>query len=568
MTWKPPESDRVPAGWAPPESDIASTMDSATPRLPATQEDLAEGARQAAAEKAYLQGTPGIMDAFFPNASRAVAQGSGSALSETRKDILAMPGGIVTSALGAIGHQHPGSYFLRNMAGIEPGAMDRSQRTILGLSFAGGPLGNVTRGALPEVGAAAGPIVRGLSSLARAGAAGVAESLPVAAYQTAKGEIGNAAGSLLGGGLIGSGMQALKAVPGLINRVAGSGAEALTGIAEKDLRKLGPFGNSEYGKKLLSVAENRRQAIYDLSQNLVDKIKNFDQYLPDAGKVDEMVQKLPDIPLKDIVSPLEKAKAAVEKRLTPDAEKAHTVFANLIDRISAHAKDGNIPATLARELKQEYDAVIGDAFGQGTQNRVVDALKGVRHSIAKTLESAAEKSGVPEYAQAMKDYTQKLGALDEVTSKLGGSVGAMRDRAESYISNLFQGNKTNQQEAFKKLSSIMGEDFAEQAKLLADAKRIAPSGKLSWIPNYTTGKAAMGATTAGALATPFVGHPLVAGTIAPLALGLSSPRVAPAIIDATGRLANLASRPGVQGTANAAGRAARAYMQADMGGNQ
>ena len=50
----------------------------------------------------------------------------------------------------------------------------------------------------------------------------------------------------------------------------------------------------------------------------------------------------------------------------------------------------------------------------------------------------------------------------------------------------------------------MGEDFAEQAKLLADAKRIAPSGKLSWIPNYATGKAAMGATTAGALATPFV----------------------------------------------------------------
>ena len=40
-------------------------------------------------------------------------------------------------------------------------------------------------------------------------------------------------------------MQALKAVPGLINRAAGSGAEALTGIAEKDLRKLGPFG--EFG---------------------------------------------------------------------------------------------------------------------------------------------------------------------------------------------------------------------------------------------------------------------------------------------------------------------------------
>ena len=111
------------------------------------------------------------------------------------------------------------------------------------------------------------------------------------------------------------------------------------------------------------MAENRRQAVYDLGQNLVDKIKNFDQYLPDAGKVDEMVQKLPDIPLKDIVSPLEKAKAAVEKRLTPDAEKAHTVFANLIDRISAHAKDG-ISRRPGSRTQAEYDAVIGDAFGQ------------------------------------------------------------------------------------------------------------------------------------------------------------------------------------------------------------
>ena len=144
----------------------------------------------------------------------------------------------------------------------------------------------------------------------------------------------------------------------------------------------------------------------------------------------------------------------------------------------------------------------------------------------------------------------------------------MRDRAESYISNLFRGNKTNQQEAFRSSPSIMGEDFAEQAKLLADAKRIAPSRKLSWIPNYATSKAAMGATTAGALATPFVGHPLVAGTIAPLALGLSSPvSLRPSL---TPRDAWQTSPPVLACKAPRMPQDAPhgAYMQADMGGNQ
>ena len=166
MTWKPPESDRVPAGWALRNQTLPRLWTAQRLAFPQRKKTWPEGARQAAAEKAYLQGTRALWMRSSRTQSRAVAQGSGSALSETRKDILAMPGGIVTSALGAIGHQHPGSYFLRNMAGIEPGAMDRSQRTILRLSFAGGPLGNVTRGALPEVGAAAGPIVHGLSSLA------------------------------------------------------------------------------------------------------------------------------------------------------------------------------------------------------------------------------------------------------------------------------------------------------------------------------------------------------------------------------------------------------------------
>lgn len=113
-----------------------------------------------------------------------------------------------------------------------------------------------------------------------------------------------------------------KAAPGaadMVERTAG----ALSGVPGHILDEIGPMGSSAFGRKVKEVAGKNAPAD-DLGQVLIDRIKNFDQYLPNAEAVDEMVRQLPPIDVKRIVSALENSKNAIRIKGAPSVKTTGT----------------------------------------------------------------------------------------------------------------------------------------------------------------------------------------------------------------------------------------------------
>ena len=108
--------------------------------------------------------------------------------------------------------------------------------------------------------------------------------------------------------------------------------------SNRDRRRISASSaRSELRKKLLSVAENRRQAVYDLGQNLVDKIRISTSTYRMPGRSTRW-SRSSRISRSRTSYRHSKRRKLLSRTADSDAEKAHTVFANLIDRISAHAR--------------------------------------------------------------------------------------------------------------------------------------------------------------------------------------------------------------------------------------
>lgn len=526
-------------------------------------EDWKATARPKGSAAPIKASVPTWKEAIFPSLSAAGAgptenlRGLGAGL----KDVAALPVNVLAGLVNTLNTPtDKGEAFRRGAAGVEPGAMSQNQRAVASLGLLPGyAAGRLASAAIPAA-TAASPLARGLMNIGRAGVVGAAESAPASLAQVAMGDNAGAVGGLALGGTLGAGIKGAGMGLRGLGKTTGNVAESMTGIPASDLRKIGFLGNSEYGQKVLAVAENRREHLNDLGDAFLDRVRNFDQYLPNAGEIDQIVESLPPIEGKRIIEAFEKAKPKI--KATPESAAAiakiddlSTIAAGLMD------ESGKIPATMVRKIRQEYDQVIGDAFGKES-SAYVNALKNGRHEIAKALEQAAQESGNPGYVTAMKDYTTKLGALDDVMRKLGGDKKTQEDRIEGYLSNLFQGNKTNQQEAFKRLSDIMGADFAEKAQLLSDAKRIAPTGSIPLISAHKTGKAGLGGGVLGVGYGVASGNPVLAGTSL-LGAALGSPALSPGLISVADRVSSVAARPMAGRLARTAGRTGRALLQAE-----
>lgn len=692
----------------------------------APPQDSTVAQKQQAARAVREARAPSWAQAFAPSTSAALASGKNplqdaATLAAPLKDLAALPANIAAGLLG-FGGSSPGEGGLATreaMAGAptSPYAETQNQRVVGGLALAGSALGGPFLRAVPAAAQAAIP--EGASTLAalasrggtmaknagRLVGAGVAESVPAAAYQAATGDVGGGLASLALGGALRplSGLpKAAPAAADMVERTAG----ALSGVPGHELAAIGPLGMSAYGREVKAAAGNPNAA-YDLGQKLADRIKNFDQYLPNAADVDAMVAKLPPIKANDITAALERSKVGMKSpadassfsyrfssKKDPMSDWGHAMFADDRNAVSGiygknefhvgkndladvksiegkirsawskadlsrtmnatdartfeglsadevvdqlvHVKDivssakgydsplvswlyedviepmglkgiktpdgavvfdpsiikagsaepkityatpadkatddaigqlvdmvnksadanGNIPATLARQIKQRYDAAVGDAFGKES-SAYVTALKNGRHDIAKALENAAEESGIPEYKQAMQDYTRRLSAVDKISSQLGATDATRRARAESFVSNLYGKNKTQQQKNMADLADILGEDFAQQAKAIGTAKVAMPGGALPIFPTQTTGRSMLGLGAAGSLAS---GSGALAG--APIA-ALSSPMLASVAIPAARGLANFATGPTADRATLASLASLRAYLQAE-----
>lgn len=552
--WTPPSEDRVETGWTPPESDRTV------------------GQQQAAATAQRTANAPGWLGALFPNMSAA----GGNPMQDLKtfaagfKDLAALPANLITGGMAALAANpgQAGEDARYTMTSKDPGSMSQNQRAILGVGLASAPIGGMVLDAIPAATAAGsgGGVAANLARVAIPAAknfgrqllAGAAESTPVAAFQASQGDLGGAAGSLGIGSLLRPLAAGLTKAPGVVADMTERGAGTLSGVPGHELAAIGPFGMSDYGRKVSAIAKNPNAA-HELGQVVVDRVKNFDQYLPNAAAVDEMVANLPPIDANQIVAALERSRPKL--MVGASAKSASTKIDELISDVSKlTAQDGTIPASLARQVKQTFDAEVGDAFGKES-SAYINALKNGRHDIAKALENAAEQSGVPEYKQAMQDYTRRLGALDKVTARLGGDEATMRGRVESYISNLGGANKTEARKAFAELADIMGEDFAAQAQAIATAKKAMSQGSLPIFPTHTTGRSLLGMNAATGVAshggTALAGLPFAA---------LSSPLVASGVIAGTRGLANLAGTKPASYAGLAGLAALRAELQAENAG--
>lgn len=553
---------------------------------PAPQDSTVAQKQQAARTRREAV-APGWAEAIAPSTVAAFRAGKNplqdvSAMAAPFKDVAALPANLAAGLLG-FGGSAPGEGGLATreaMAGapISPYAETQNQRVVGGLALAGTALGApflraipaATAAALPEgAGTLAAIANRGVpmaKNFARTVGAGVAESAPAAAYQVATGDVGGGLANLALGGALRplSGLpKAAPAAADMVERTAG----ALSGVPGHELAAIGPLGASAYGRQVKAVAGNP-DASYELGQKLADRIKNFDQYLPNAAEVSAMVEKLPPIKASDVTGALEKAKTALPTGgyATPADKATDDAIGMLVEMANKAAdKDGKIPATVARQIKQRYDAAVGDAFGKES-SAYVTALKNARHDIAKALEKAAEESGIPEYKQAMQDYTRRLSAVDKISGQLGATDATRRARAESFISNMYGRNKTQQQKNMADLADILGEDFAQQAKAIGTAKVAMPGGGLAVFPTHHTGRAVLGAQVGQSLASLGFGSPVAAAIGAGLAVptyALSSPLLASVAIPATRGLANLATSPAADRATLASLASLRAYLQAE-----
>lgn len=666
--WTPPADDKV----SPPQTLPADFdgWDDAPAPIPVAQQ-------QAKARAKRTANAPGWQEAMFPNMTAA----GGNPMQDIRtfgagfKDLAALPVNLASGAMAALA-AHPGdaSQDARYaMASKGQGDMDQNQRAVLGLSMAGGPIGKVFERVLPEIRSSA-PLMRGLARLVRGGGAGVAESVPAATFQAAIGDFGGGMENLAIGGAAGGLMRGVGLIPKSIDKAAGNMAGSMSGIPQRDLRKIGFLGNSEYGQKILSVAGDRQKHVNDLGRELLDRtVRRFDEYLPNADEVNSIVANLPDIKTKSIIDALERSKTAVKikgkpgsvtrgsadvfdspaasefkastggggevfqdlprlgapnsvvsfsnvstqrrpglsgllgmdekglpairrnPQVIPDAEpvgsagysvyqkgakgkivnavpedkSADLKIDDVIRRLKqASDANGYIPATVAREIRKRYDVVVGDAFGKES-SAYINALKSGRHAIAQSLEEVAQ--GTP-YAEKMADYTRMYRARDKVFQDLGHDAKTQEKRVEGYLSNLFQGNKSAQQQAFSDLSDLLGADFAERAKLLSDAKRIAPTGEIPFVSAHNTRKAGIGGGIVGGIGGLMYGlgsgNPgLMAASAGTLGLSaLGSPALAPGILWGTRNAAQAAANPYARGLANLAGRSARSMIQAENAG--
>lgn len=309
------------------------------------------------------------------------------------------------------------------------------------------------------------------------------------------------------GKAIGSG---LKAIGTKGNQMLGRLAQELSGVSEEALRKVGT-GFGKGAKELKSAVSTQKE----IGERLLDALDNFDQYLPEKQIVDEALQNMPAVNVKNTLQTLEKAKST---GMLSGTKKINEEINGLIQDIVAVADDqGNMPASQFVELRREIDKVIGDSFGKSTNDYILAAKK-ARYQMAQDLVDAAKQSGNDQYVEAMQSMANKLKLADEIKGYVGKSAQIRDRKIEQFISTLYGKNKSDRQRVVDGLGKIFGEDFLQESKLASLAAELGETGTAGLLPRQFTGRSVLGPALAGGSISAGLGP----AALVPLAL--SSPR--------------------------------------------
>jgi hypothetical protein len=334
----------------------------------------------------------------------------------------------------------------------------------------------------------------------------------------------------------------------LIDKTTGKVAQELTNTPEEALRLAG----TKEGRKALQEGANQQ---FNIGKKLVKMVDNADDYIPEREIVNKALKEMPPINMSNILNEIDNAKVfegspsaiAANKRL----DGLKDIYTGLIEKKKKvdiygdnkyELNDNNLPqnynpnalgpaskkigttevttqepiaADKYRELRKQLDYEMKSAFNKdpGEASIFEKQAMQIRTAMKNELERSAEASGNPEYITAMKSWSDKLGKIEDLKSFLGKNSTSRSNRAESFVSNLYNMNKSQQQKTLQDISEIFGNDFNKEAKTTYLAKQLGDEGKASWTPNWTTGKSLLGSEMLGKVAGLAIGSPKVASRV-------------------------------------------------------
>lgn len=346
--------------------------------------------------------------------------------------------------------------------------------------------------------------------------------VPASAAEIALGgPIGTVAGKAVKGVVKGAAKITGDALVNLDN-VAGRIAEGSTKVSEEALRMSG----TKSGREALKAAANKQ---FEIGKELVDMIDNADEFIPERAIVENALNDMPDINMKPVLNAIEKAKVyeasptaiAANKRLdglkdiylklskqnidVPIMQKGATgtepglqvynpnaLATDAAQQVGTAKATVDVPlkATDFREVRRQLDNEIKSAFDKdpGEATEFEKQARRIRLVMKNELIKAAEKSGNKEYVDAMKTWSDKIDKVDAIKSFLGKNATTRANRVESFVANLFNKNKTQQQKTLQDISQVFGKDFVEKSRLTYLANQLGDEGTASWLPQWTTGR--------------------------------------------------------------------------------
>lgn len=519
---------KIPKGTEPTE-ELLDSLSQEQDKIQKKDEHLAK--RQDALNMSEL---------IFPRATKAIEENK-SLLSESLgrlMDISSLPLRAGTALARSVPMGGPTNDFKQSLRQINQGLSSEGKP-----SFTSQMYNDPTVLPLAASGVgAAGWILKGgkwLPSLGRATAVGAAEGTGSGLVHQAedvalKGQqfspkevLTEAAASAAAPAAIGGG---LAVTTKFANAALGKLASQLSNVSEETLRKWGT-GLGKGAKELKEINGKQKE----IGDKILGALENFDDYIPEKKIVDDALEKLPAISMKNTIAAAKSALNDIPMKNTNSAEV--TKLKNVIKDIEDKGEE--LTATEFKKFRAQIDNIAD--YNSPGHKLADDAAKKIRTSMKDEILKVAEESGNPEVAPAMKAWSEKLGKRDAILEEIGANAKTREKKVGQFLSTLFNKNKETKQKALADISEVFGEDFVKHAKLLQMSDEIvSPGGGAKLLPNQTNGKAgaAMSPGLTQVATGVLSGNPTLIST-GLATMGAASPAVASKMLTGT-KLADVA----------------------------
>jgi hypothetical protein len=379
--------------------------------------------------------------------------------------------------------------------------------------------------------------------------------------------------------LVSAAGRGLKKTAKAADRFAGKAAEELSGVPEEALRAWG----TKQGRAAIQANAGKE---YEIGQDLVKMIESFDDYLPEKEAVNRILERMPGISPEKALEALRRSKTATTlapgkpkqvevttqreaptaanlrpedgparnrsfdvltgdpeikvkdpgeagKALAdiPTGDAANKKIDDLMGRLKLIAGEdvhtgqmGKIPAKKFRDIRTGYDSEAKAAFKKDDRELIERALVNARNQMAADLRDAAKQSGDPEFVTLMESYSGKLDKLDRIKKFLGSNAETRETRAEGFVANLLNANKTAQQNLLKNLEEVFDANLMTRVQGAKWGKQIGKDGEPALFPRQMTGRSDLGQTIIGTAAFPFSSPAMASRVTLPLFRKLAAAR--------------------------------------------